>query len=264
MIDIGCHCAAWIRGIFFVSLLTLSACSEKDETAKVAAVEQPPFNAQVVDEIKPFAKRPPFSQLVIDKITIDYPYTPTNDFKAFIKKLSTRIDNENIKALKAELAPVFNCKGLACESGLPISEHFHSIVASLGKNPWPKLKNIVDTKYYQLISGGVCGPARATFNDGRDSQSQGNWGYITGKKVRLRQQPSTKSTIVTHLSHEAVQQSSTRSISKGGIHWLKIETATGKKGFVAAKYFQLMNPKQICYQDVAGEWKISGFRDNRN
>ena len=261
MNEIGCHRAAWIRGVFFVSLLVLSACSDKDEQTSIVAVEQPTIEAIPPQKHQPQVERPPFSQLIIDKLAIDYPYTPTKEFTAFIKKLSARIDNQNIRALKSDLAPVFSCQGASCEAGLPISEQFHSVVASLGSKPWEQLKEIVDTKYYQQIDGQICGPARATLISGAENMSQANWGYITGKKVRLRKQPSTKASIIGHLTHEAVKQTTARTITKNGIHWLEVETALGKKGFVSSKYFHQLKSKQMCYQELAGEWKISGFRD---
>ena len=265
MKDNGRHSAAWISGFFISFTILLSACSEDEN--KIATqqktntfIQLPPVDVIQRGEPKPL--RPPFSQLILNKVSIDYPYTPTKDFNHFIKKIRTYAHKKNSKALQNTLSPQFHCQGLACQVGSPIAEQFRTIVTGLGKQPWTHLEKIIDTQYYQQINGNICGPANFIFNGkGQDKTATKGWGYINGKNVRLRKQANTRATVITHISHHAVKQLSPINQTKQGIQWVEVETIKGQKGFVAEKYFSPLKSKQMCYQQMMGEWKISGFRD---
>ncbi|HIO92122.1 MAG TPA: SH3 domain-containing protein [Leucothrix mucor] len=268
MSESGCHSAAWIRGFFISLVVLLSACSDDDK--QVTAQQQTNISNQTIpaDTIQrrePSGQRPPFSQLVLNKISIDYPFSPNKDFTAFIKRISKQADNKNIKGLQNNLSPQFNCQGLSCQEGSPIAEQFENIVTSLSKQPWKDLTNIIDAKYYQQINGSVCGPANFVFNgDKQDQTTSKGWGYINGKNVRLRKQASTKAAIVTHISHSAAKQVSPNISIKNGLKWVEVQTLKGQHGFVAAKYFLPLKSKQLCYQQISGKWMISGFRASVN
>ena len=267
MRESGCHSAAWIRGFFIVFLIFLSACSddEKQSATQQANTFSQNSSVNIIQRSEPKLQRPPFSQLILDKISIDYPYTPTRDFKDFIKKIRGYAQRKNIRALQNSLSPLFHCQGLSCKEGAPIAEQFETIITSLEKQPWKQLVKIIDTKYYQQINGGICGPANFIFNgDGQDKTTTKGWGYINGKSVRLRKKASIRAPIVTHISHNAVRQLSPINRAKKGMTWVEVETLKGQKGFVAEKYFLPLKSKQMCYQQMLGEWKISGFRDAIN
>ena len=268
MRDNGCHSAAWISGFFISSAIFLSACS--DDENKPATPQQTntftqTFPTNVIQRSETTPQRPPFSQLILNKVSIDYPYTPTKDFKKFIKQISVYAHRKNIKALQNTLSPQFHCQGLTCKDGSPIAEQFKTIVTSLGKKPWKHLAKIIDTQYYQQINGSICGPANFIFNGNKqDKTATKGWGYINGKDVRLRKQASTRATVITHISHNAARQLSPINRTKQKIQWVEVETLKGQRGFVAEKYFLPLKSKQLCYQQMMGEWKISGFRDAIN
>lgn len=269
MRESGCHSAARIRGFFIIFTIFLSACSDDDKTvtsqqAMNAFTQTPPVNVIQRSIAKP--QRPPFSQLIINnKISIDYPYTPTTDFKNFTRLISLYAHRKNSRALKNVLSPQFHCQGLICKEGAPIAEQFEIIISRLGKQPWKYLEKIIDTKYYQQINGSICGPANFIFNgSGQDKTATKGWGYVNGKNVRLRKQASTRATVITHISHSAVKQLSPIQRTKHKIQWVEVETLKGKKGFIAEKYFLALKSKQLCYQQMGGEWKISAFRDAIN
>ncbi|MCK5812674.1 MAG: hypothetical protein KAH03_00380 [Cocleimonas sp.] len=259
------HCAAWIRGFFISFALLLSSCSGKDNPAttqeSTPSLPQASQASQASEDSKQRSKRPPFSQLILKKISIDYPYTPERRFISYINKLRARIDNKNMRTMQGELSPHFICLGPACTEGLPIAQQFESLVTGLGDEYWKSLLKIVKTKHYQQVNGHICGPARANYIGENQDQVVGkNWGYINGKNVRLRKHANTKASIVSHLSHNAVKLLSTQKSKKRGRQWLEVETLKGQRGFIVKKYFLMLNPQQICYQEIAGEWKISGFR----
>lgn len=263
----GSHCAAWISGFFIGSALLVSACSDKENTATTQGVgstqtqTSQSTSANISEESTPLSRRPPFSQLILKKISIDYPYTPEPSFISYINKLRARIDNKNMRTMLGELSPHFICLGSACTEGLPIAQQFESLVLGLGDNPWKNLLKMVKTKHYQQVNGHICGPARANFTgEGRDKVAGKRWGYINAKDVRLRKRANTKAGIVTHLSHDAVRLLSVRKPNKKGQQWLEVETLKGQKGFVVDKYFLMLNPRQVCYQKIGGKWKVSGFR----
>jgi hypothetical protein len=254
----GCYCAAWIRGFLICVVLLLSACSDKENNIEAT---QSQINSVDEQQKQQVSKKPPFSQLVLDKISIDYPYTPESNFIAFIRKLSARIDNKNMRGMLGELSSRFICQSPICKEGLPIDQQFDNIVKSLGAAPWESLLKIVDTKHYQQVNGHICGPASAQFTgDGRDQAVGKGWGYINATNVRLRKMPTTKSNIITHLSQDAVRLVSAKKVKKQGLQWIEVETLKGQKGFIAEKFFLILTPSQICYQQEMGEWKISGFR----
>jgi hypothetical protein len=254
-----CYCAAWISGFFIsTALLVVSACSDKENNTKTM---QSQINSVDEQQKQQVSKKTPFSQLVLNKILIDYPYTPEKKFIAFIRKLSARIDNRNMRGMLGELSSRFICQSPICKEGLPIEQQFDNIVKSLGTTPWETLLKIVDTKYYQQVNGHICGPASAQFTgDGRDQVLGKDWGYINATNVRLRKMPTTKSNIITHLSQDAVRLISAKKIKRQGLQWIKVETLKGQKGFIAEKFFLMLTPPQICYRQEMGEWKISGFR----
>ena len=253
----GCHCAARISGFFICIVLLLSACSENNtDTAQsqTNSADDQQKNQQSLPKL-------PFNQLVLDKISIDYPYAPDNSFIAFISKLRARIDNKNMRGMLGELSSRFICQSSACKKGFPIDQQFENIVKGLGATPWDSLLAMVDTKHYQQINGHICGPASAHFTgEGRDQAVGKGWGYINATDVRLRKKPTTKSGIITHLTQDAVRLVSTKKIAKQGLQWIQVETLKGQKGFIAEKFFLMLTPPQICYQQAMGEWKISGFR----
>ncbi len=264
----GRYYAAWISGFFIASALLLSACSsDKEDNATLAETSstQPQTNPAIIvnasENTPPLSERPPFSQLILKKISIDYPYTPEPSFKAYINKLRARIDNKNMRTMQGELSPNFICLGPACTEGLPIAQQFESLVKNLGDKPWQRLLKLVKTKHYQQVNGHICGPARINFiGEGRDRVAGKSWGYINAKDVRLRKQANIKARIITHLSHDAVRLLSVSKVDKRGRQWIKVETLKGEKGFIVEKYFLMLNPQQVCYQKIEGEWKISGFR----
>ncbi len=255
----GCHCAARISGFFICIVLLLSACSDNENNTDTT---QPPINSADNQQKnqQPLPKLP-FNQLILDKISIDYPYTPDNSFTAFIRKLRARIDNKNMRGMLGELSTRFICQSSTCKKGLPINQQFENIVKSLGATPWDSLLTMVDTKHYQQINGHICGPASAQFTgEGRDQIAGKGWGYINATDVRLRKKPTTKSSIITHLTQDAVRLVSTKKIKKQGLQWIEVETLKGQRGYIAEKFFLMLTPPQICYQQIMGEWKISGFR----
>jgi hypothetical protein len=253
----GCHCAARISGFFIFIVLLLSACSENN--TDIAQLQTNSADDQQKNQ-QPLRKLP-FNQLVLDKISIDYPYAPDNSFTAFIRKLRARIDNKNMRGMLGELSSRFICQSSACKKGFPIDQQFENIVKGLGAAPWDSLLKMVDTKHYQQINGHICGPASAHFTgEGRDQAVGKGWGYINATDVRLRKKPTTKSSIITHLTQDAVRLISTKKVAKQGLLWIEVETLKGQKGFIAEKFFLMLTPPQICYQQVMGEWKISGFR----
>ncbi|MCK5895898.1 MAG: SH3 domain-containing protein [Cocleimonas sp.] len=253
----GCYSAAWISGFFISITLLFSACSDNE----TSVVQSPKETKDVTTRHQPIPSKRPFTQLILDQISIDYPYEPDNSFTAFIRKLRARIDNKNMRAMLGELSPRFICQSPLCQKGLPIAQQFEGIFVGLGEHPWKKLLKLIDTKHYQQVDGHVCGPASANFIGSGGEQVAGkNWGYINGKEVRLRQKPSTKSRVVTHLSHDVVKLTSSKKIIKKGLRWIEVETLEGKKGFIAEKFFLILTPPQLCYQRVVDEWKISGFR----
>ncbi len=272
MSESGCQPAAWIRGIliFISSILFLSACSDDDQavapqTQQLDRQSSQGLNSNVIQRAEIKKQHPPFSQLILGNISIDYPYSPSRDFKLFIKKISRQASLKNFLALQNNVSPLFNCTGKSCKEGYPIAEQFIAIIASLGKHPEKALKNMIDTKYYQQINGNICGPANFVFNGAeQDRTSSQGWGYINGKSVRLRKKASVRSGIITHLSHTPARQISAIMPIKKGMQWVNIETLKGQKGFVAKKYFLPLKSKQMCYQKIAGEWKISAFRDPTN
>ena len=167
----GSHCAAWIRGFFISSMLLLSSCSDKENNATTQEAILSPSQINTPSEPQtntsknniPISKRPPFSQLILKKISIDYPYTPDASFTSYINKLRARIDNKNMRTMQGELSPHFICLGSACADGLPIAQQFESLVTGLGDRYWDSLLTMVKTKYYQQVNGHICGPARANF-----------------------------------------------------------------------------------------------------
>ena len=263
----GSYYAAWISGFFIHLVLLISACSDKENNINSQSTNLTQSQASSPVSIKSFKKttalsdHPPFSQLILKKISIDYPYNPDASFKAYINKLRARIDNKNMRTMQGELSPHFICLGSACTKGLPIAEQFESLVMGLGDKPWRELLKIVNTKYYQQVNGHVCGPARINFiGEGREKVAGKSWGYINAKDLRLRKRPSTKSPIVTYLTHDAVRLLSKQQSRKKAKQWVEVETLQGQRGFIVEKYFLKLNPRQLCYQKIADEWKISGFR----
>ncbi|MCK5810266.1 MAG: SH3 domain-containing protein [Cocleimonas sp.] len=255
----GCHCAARICGFFVCVLLLLSACSSDESNLDNAPSQITPADTQQKNQ--PPLKKQPFNQLILNKISIDYPYTPDNSFTAFIRKLRARIDNKNMRGMLGELSSRFICQSAICKKGLPIDQQFENIVNSFGATSWDSLLKMADTKHYQQINGHICGPASAQFTgEGRKQAVGVGWGYINAADVRLRKKPTTKSSVITHLTQDAVRLISTNKIEKQGLQWIEIETLKGQKGFIAEKFFLMLTPPQLCYQQVMGEWKISGFR----
>jgi len=255
----GYYRVAWISG-FFMGILLLSACSDEAEKVTTTASSQVSSTARSANE-QPLDSNPPFNQLVLNKISIDYPYKPSNSFKAFIKKLRARIDNKNMRAMQGELSPRFICQSPICKQGLPIAQQFENIMANLEGSAWKSLLKMINTKHYQQVDGHICGPASANFTgEGRENVVGKGWGYVNGKDVRLRKKPSTRSSIVTHLTQDAVRLVSEEKIKKQGLNWMEVETLQGEKGFIADKFFLMLTPPQICYQQAVDEWKISGFR----
>lgn len=252
--------AAWISGFFMGVVLLLSACSEDQKEITNKTSSQVEATAASTNH-QPLDSNPPFNQLVLNKISIDYPYKPSNSFNAFIKKLRARIDNKNMRAMQGELSSRFICQSPLCKQGLPIAQQFENIMANLEGDGWKSLLKMIDTKHYQQVNGHICGPAGANFTgDGREQVVGKGWGYVNGKDVRLRKNPSTRSAIVTHLTQDAVRLVSAEKIKKQGLNWMEVETLQGKKGFIADKFFLMLTPPQICYQQGIDQWKISGFR----
>lgn len=166
-----------------------------------------------------------------------------------------------MRGMLGELSSRFICQSAICKKGLPIDQQFENIVNSFGATSWDSLLKMADTKHYQQINGHICGPASAQFTgEGRKQAVGVGWGYINAADVRLRKKPTTKSSVITHLTQDAVRLISTNKIEKQGLQWIEIETLKGQKGFIAEKFFLMLTPPQLCYQQVMGEWKISGFR----
>lgn len=267
MFEIGCHYAAWIRGSFILLLFVFfSACSdEQDPVVAQKNALLTTTNNQLLAQISATPsknKKRPFSQLLLDNMAVDYPYTPDDSFRAFIRKLSVRIDNKNSKALSSELSPRFSCQSSSCEEGLPITEQFLHLIKSLGQQRWKHLLGLIQTDYYQYVDDHICGPAKIIFRGDKAGRlEEKNWAYVKGKNVRLRQRANKKSKIVAHLSYDAVKLLSPNIIKRQGIPWVEVETLTEQEGFISKQYLLTLSPQQVCYQEMEGEWKISAFRD---
>ncbi|MCK5917075.1 MAG: SH3 domain-containing protein [Cocleimonas sp.] len=253
----GCHCAAWISGFFICIVLLLSACSDNEDNTNTIQLNT---NSENKKNQQPLPKLP-FSQLILDKISISSPYIPDNSFTAFIRKLRARIDNQNMRGMLGELSSRFTCQSPICKKGLPINQQFENIMANISTTPWKTLLKMVNTKHFQKVNEDICGPANAQFTgDGQDQVVGKGWGYINAKDVRLRKKPTTQSAVITHLTQDAVRLVSTEIVKKQGLQWIEVETLKGERGFIAEKFFLMLSPPQICYQQIMGEWKISSFR----
>ena len=79
----------------------------------------------------------------------------------------------------------------------------------------------------------------ATFPDEYDAFE---YGVITGEGVRVRQNPDTRSAVVTKLTYDVVQKLPNaepvfQTIDGEDHPWVKVKTLDGKEGFVYGKYF---------------------------
>ena len=86
---------------------------------------------------------------------------------------------------------------------------------------------------------------------------------IFGNNVNLRDRPDAKSDSIARLSYNVVRVDYENSIAdkkrEGEYSWLKIETLSGKKGFVSADFVRSPIDYRGCFEKRNGKWKMTLF-----
>lgn len=89
-------------------------------------------------------------------------------------------------------------------------------------------------------------------------------GAVIGEKVNMREQPNTKSKVISQLSYEVVKMTDPPTEEKmmiDGIayHWQPVTTVRGEKGYIVDKYIYSPLGYRISIQKLNEEWKIISF-----
>lgn len=86
---------------------------------------------------------------------------------------------------------------------------------------------------------------------------------IFGNNVNLRAKPDLSADVITQLSYNVVKVDYENSVSKGSeernYSWLKIETLSGKKGFVSAEFVRSPIDYRAIFTKEKGKWKMTAF-----
>lgn len=89
-------------------------------------------------------------------------------------------------------------------------------------------------------------------------------GAVIGEKVNMREQPNTKSKVISQLSYEVVKITEPpveekMIIDGASYHWQPVTTVRGEKGYIVDKYIYSPLGYRISIQKVNEEWKIISF-----
>lgn len=223
------------------------------------------------------AGKPPF------KVRFHDLYTPTPDFQAFMNTLRQAAEKRDSKTLYGTVANnyyyardfggTFDAKASAVQN---FKNTFN--FAADGDYAWNSLEEQLAASKFQRIDGSICGEAEADpVGNVTNDDYWFEWVYINGENVRVRKQPSLESPVVANLSlvtvkalkavpGELVKLSKRKAIyiddayvPNPDKYWIKIDTLTGKQGYVHSSFVSgFLHPK-LCYKQVAGKWKIAGY-----
>ena len=90
-----------------------------------------------------------------------------------------------------------------------------------------------------------------------------DYSAITGENVRLRTKPDSSAPVVADLSYNIVKVDYQNSIEEkpntGKYKWLKVETFSGKKGFVSGKFVRSSVDYRAGFEKKGGQWKMIFF-----
>lgn len=91
------------------------------------------------------------------------------------------------------------------------------------------------------------------------------YSVITGKKVNVRQSPSSKSPVIETLDYEIVRTtwSTEESVPEkvNGINgkWVKVQTSTGKNGYVFSHYIHSPIGPRAIFEKRSEGWMLTAF-----
>ncbi len=125
---------------------------------------------------------------------------------------------------------------------------------------WPTLENI-------LLGGGAFSNNRKTFTAPYvfaifpDDKDGFEYGAVTGSGVRLRDQPSLQSNVVTTVSYNIVkvikQATVPETIGDETHPWLEVELLDGTKGYIFGQFVgQPVGWRAIFSQNEKGQWRM--------
>ncbi len=86
---------------------------------------------------------------------------------------------------------------------------------------------------------------------------------IFGSNVNLRSQPEISSKLISQLSYNVIKVDYEKSVKERSNEnkylWLKVETLSGKKGFIKAKYVRSPIDYRAIFEKNNGKWKMGAF-----
>ncbi len=88
---------------------------------------------------------------------------------------------------------------------------------------------------------------------------------LTGKKVNVRQSPSSKSPVIETLDYEIVKTAEsaekTKSEKIDGVNgkWVKVETSSGKSGYVFSHYIHSPIGPRAIFEKRDKDWVLTAF-----
>jgi hypothetical protein len=207
-------------------------------------------------EVKEFKK---FQLIPIDDSAED------KEFSIYIEKFKKAVKTKNLTALKKLIAPdvAFTFESQDGINGLiklwnldrnPRNSNFWyemDKVLSMGSSFYDDTKTMHVYPYLFVI-----------FPADYDSYE---YSAVTGKKVNVRQCPSSKSPIVETLDYEIVRTtgSAEKAVSEkiNGINgkWVKVETSTEKNGYIFSHYIHSPIGSRAIFEKRTEGWVLTAF-----
>ncbi len=210
------------------------------------------------------------------KVYIPNLYQPDDSLTRFISELERLAEKQDLPKL---LARVENRFYISRDfGGMYNPEHSHEQnfinIFSLDDSKlrhefrgsgWAMLKKILHGRSFQKVDGDICSPANALpIKNKLPDEFWLSWGYVAGEDVFVRSAPNLQAEPIDSLSYEVVepvegmQGDRVKGLNGQGL-WIKINTPSGKQGYMYSTYFDNFLKAQNCYRQVAGQWKIIGY-----
>ncbi len=102
-----------------------------------------------------------------------------------------------------------------------------------------------------------------TFKGFPDDLDAFEYGVIFGNNVNLREKPDLSANVAAQLSYNIVKIDYEHSTGNDGKDekklWLKVETLSGKKGFVSVEYVRSPIDYRAIFTKEKGKWKMTAF-----
>ena len=130
---------------------------------------------------------------------------------------------------------------------------------------WVYLNELLSARSFQKVASSICMPANAVpVSQKRPDEFWLSWGYVHGTDVFIRRSPDLQSEPLASLSYEVVEPVAgeagdrVKGLDGNGL-WIKVNTASGIKGYMYSSFFRNFQQAQLCFRQQNNVWKISGF-----